>query len=424
MAFFRKRREKRQTKANFSGPGEWWQWLTSFGGLGLNTKSGPEINADSAMTSSAVFGCNRVISETIASLPVGVFQRTDTGREPAADHPLNEILKNRANEFQTAYEFQEQMASNVNLRGNSINFVQRNARGRVLQVIPLLPVDSVTMEIENGIIIYRWQPPANVNNIGEQKFLPSEIFHPKYLTRDGFWGLSPVEVVRESIGLDITARDYGAKFFGNDATPSTILSVPGTMKEDAEQRLKDGWEKAQGGDNQRGIAVMTGGIKVEQLGLSNEDSQFLETRGFQVGEVARIFRVPTQLLQFMDKASTFASAEQFFKSFVTYTVVPWIVRLENSMNLALLSDSDRRKGFFIKYIVEGLLRADAKTRAEFYASALQNTWMNVNEVREKEDLNPIPGGEIFQNPNITPGEPGQDDGDGDDDGTNTGTQDS
>jgi HK97 family phage portal protein len=406
MAFFGfGRKEKRE--AGWSGPGERWQWPFLFGSQGLPTRAGPVVNPDSAMRSSAVFACNRVISETIASLPRGVFKKTDDGgREPDPDHPVNIILKERANEVQTAFEFQELSVSLVNLRGNSVNFVQRSKGGEVLQLIPLLPLDSVTLEADGNRIVYKWTPPEDGRK--EQTFRPDEIYHPKYLTKDGFWGIGPVEVAREAIGLDIAARQYGEKFFGNDATPRIALSMPGVMKEDAAARLNESWEENQGGDGQRGVAVLEGGLKIETLGLSNEDSQFLETRGFSIEDIARFFRMPLQLIQRQDKASTFASAEQFFQSYVTYTVVPWVTRLENAMNQSLLTETERKAGLFIKFIVEGLLRADTKTRFGAYAMALQNRWMNVNEVRALENMNPIEGGEVFENPNITPGEAGDD----------------
>jgi HK97 family phage portal protein len=218
---------------------------------------------------------------------------------------------------------------------------------------------------------------------------------------DGLVGISPIAYHRNAIGLAIEAENFGSRFFKNSAKPSGVLEHPRTIGDEAQQRLRSHWQKTYGGQNHASVAILEEGMQFKPLSITNEDSQFLETRQFQIEEIARIFRVPAVLLQHSDKTSTYASSEQFFLSFTKYTLMPWLRRIESCINKDLFATGS---SYFAEFLCDALERADAKTRAEFYASALQNEWMNRNEVRERENLNKIDGGDVFRNPAINPQE--------------------
>ncbi|GAG33780.1 unnamed protein product, partial [marine sediment metagenome] len=210
------------------------------------------------------------------------------------------------------------------------------------------------------------------------------------------------------------AEDHGISYFQNGARASGIAKLPGMLKEAAKNELKKSIQEGMTGDNKFKVLVFEQGMEWQQVSLTNEDSQYLETRNFQVADIARIFRVPLVLIGHQDKAPTYASNEQFMLSFVTHTIRPWVVRIEQSANKALLTEEER-KTFFWKFKIEGLLRGDTKTRYEGYASAIQARWMSPNEVRALEDMNPRDGGDEFLNPAIDPNKQG----DKPDDGTGT-----
>ncbi len=364
----------------------------------LRTHAGKTVNADSALYSAAVVACVRVLAETIASLPCQVFKkRKDGGKDNADGHWLYPLLHDAPHPFLTSFEFREMLMGHLNLRGNSYCFKETMASGQILSLTPLRP-DNMTPEVskDGKSLIYRYQ-----DDIGKTiEFEQDEIWHLKGLSSDGIIGLSPISLAREAIGLALAAEDYGARFFANDARPGGILKTPGSPKEDAVDRLKKGFEEATTGANRHRPMVLTGGLEWQQLGLSQADSQFLETRRFQIEEIARIFRVPTVLIGHYDKAATYASAEQFMLSFVIHTVRPWVVRWEQSINKNLLTERDRKDGYFAEFNLSGLLRGDTAAQATAISTYITARVMNPNEARSLLNMNPYPEGEEFKNPAI------------------------
>ena len=375
-------------------------WPNIFAKLfGFETVAGVTISPDNAMQLSAVYACVRVIAETIASLPLMIYQHTkDGGKEAKPKHPLYPILHNAPNSLQTSFEHREMYMGQTLLRGNAYDYISRDRADRILELIPLDP-SKITIWIEKGKKKFEYKP----QNEKEKWFAQNEVWHKKGLSLDGYVGISPIEKAKEVFGLSKAQEEYGARFFRNNARPSGILKTPAILKTEQQEKLKESWQDAFTDENQQKVALMMGDLSWEQVSLSNEDSQFLESRTFQIEEIARIFRVPSILIGHPDKTMTYASAEQFMLSFVVHTIRPWLVRLEQSMNQSLLSESDRKKGIFIEHKVEGLLRGDIKSRYEAYAIARQNTWMNANEIRRLENMNPREGGDIYENPNIATG---------------------
>lgn len=373
--------------------------LAKLEGMSITSEAGVNVTSDSAMQTSAVYAAVRVIAESVASLPLLVYQRLNSGgKERVPNQNIYKILHGRPNSFQTAFEFWEMVTAMLCLRGNAYLFKGKTGDNKIKELLPL-QVDNVMPEQQSD-----WSIEYHVNS-GDGRllgtFTSNEIMHIRGLTLDGIMGISPIAYHRNAIGLTIEANDYGARFFKNSARPSGIIEHPKTLGPEAYERLKRDWKQQYGGKNTAETAILEEGMQFKPVTMTNEDGQFLETRQFQIEEIARIFRVPAVLLQHADKTSTYASSEQFFLSFTKYTLMPWLRRIESCVNKDLFPATSN---YFAEFLVDALERADAKTRSEFYASALQNEWMSRNEVRERENLNRISGGDEFRNPAINPQE--------------------
>lgn len=383
-------------KRGVDNPEHWIVKLTER----LGSFAGVAVTPQTALQTSAVFACVRVISETIGSLPLKIYKRqADGGKKEAVDHPLYKPLHSNPNFWQTRLEYFETVSGHLCLRGNAFSFTPRDQANRIQAFIPLNP-DRMDLKVEgtSAAPIFRYEYRAQ----GSEKpitFSQDEIWHIKGLSSDGYEGLSPLQQAQNAIGLAIASEKHGSKWFANGARPSGIAKYPGKLKEDSAKRLKDSLQTAMSGDNVFRMILLEEGLDFTPIGISNTDSQFLETRQFQVEEIARIFRVPCVLIGHPDKTMTYASVEQLMLSFVVHTIRPWCSRIEQSINKVLLDNSDR---YFAEFRLEGLLRGDTKSRYESYASALQNEWMTKNEVRSLENMNPVEGGDVFKNPAINP----------------------
>jgi len=340
-------------------------------------------------------------------LPLMVYMRQDEGKKLATNHPLFPILHNSPNPWQTAFEFFEMQTGHCALRGNAYNVIVRSNDNQIKGFVPLNP-DRMQVDVEGDFdepqIIYKYTPDPNIS--GQSQSTPiiyrqDEIWHLKGLSGNGIVGYSVMQKAQEAIGLAAAAEKHGSKYFANGARPSGIAKTPKRLAEDARKNLRESIGNAISGDNVFKVLLLEEGLEWTQIGINNVDSQFLETRKFQVEEIARIFRVPTNLIGHTDKTATFASAEHFDIAFVKHCIRPWLVRIEKSINKNLFGEKQGRK-YFAEFKVDGILRADTKSRYEAYASALQNVWMTRNEVRALENLNPVDGGDEFKNPTINP----------------------
>lgn len=365
-----------------------------------NTSAGKPVNEHTAMQMTAVYSCVRILSETLAGLPLHVYRYNDSGgKEKYLKHPLYKLLHDEPNPEMTSFAFRETLMSHLLLWGNAYAQIIRNARGEVIALYPLMPNKMTVDRDSKGRLFYLYSRTIDdAPTLGDdsQVYLaPSEVLHIPDLGFDGLIGYSPIAMAKNAVGLAIATEEYGAKFFANGAAPGGVLEHPGTIKDP--QKVKESWNAAyQGSQNAHRVAVLEEGMKYQPIGISPEQAQFLETRKFQINEIARIFRVPPHMLADLEKSS-FSNIEQQSLEFVKYTLDPWVVRWEQSMCRALLMESEKPI-VFIKFNVDGLLRGDYVSRMSGYATARQNGWMSANDIRELENLDRIPaefGGDLY-----------------------------
>ena len=363
-----------------------------------NTTSGKTVTERSAMQMTAVYACVRILSEAIAGLPLHLYRyKPDGGKEKAIDHPLYLLLHDEPNPEMSSFVFRETLMTHLLLWGNAYAQIIRNGRGEVIALYPLMPNKMSVERNESGQLYYQYL--RSVDEPGGKSetviLLPSDVLHIPGLGFDGLVGYSPIAMAKNAIGLAIATEEYGSKFFANGAAPSGVLEHPGTIKDP--QKVRESWMSQFGGSQNSGkIAVLEEGLKYTPISISPEQAQFLETRKFQINEIARIFRVPPHMLADLEKSS-FSNIEQQSLEFVKYTLDPWVIRWEQSIQRTLLTPAEK-KDYFVKFNVEGLLRGDYQSRMSGYATARQNGWMSANDIRELENLDRIPaeeGGDLY-----------------------------
>lgn len=361
--------------------------------------AGKNVSERSAMQMTAVYACVRILSEAVACLPVHLYKYNDAGgKEKASEHPLYHLLHDEPNPEMTSFIFRETLMTHLLLWGNAYAQVIRNGKGEVIALYPLMPNKMSVDRDEQGQLYYTYQRSTDEAATMEGSTVvlrPSDVLHIPGLGFDGLVGYSPIAMAKNAIGLAIATEEYGAKLFANGAAPSGVLEHPGTIKDPA--RVREAWMSQFGGSANSGkVAVLEEGMKYTPISISPEQAQFLETRKFQINEIARIFRVPPHMVGDLEKSS-FSNIEQQSLEFVKYTLDPWVIRWEQSLARALLSE-DEKKEYFFKFNVEGLLRGDYASRMTGYSTARQNGWMSANDIRELENLDRIPaeeGGDLY-----------------------------
>ncbi len=347
-----------------------------------STNAGKLVNPRNAVQVSAVYACVRVIAETIASLPVGVYEETDGGTRKAKEHPLYRLLHDEPNSEMTSFVMREVMLSHLLLWGNSYTQIIRSGKNNIVGLYPLLP-DRMTVDRDaKGKLTYTY-----ITTEGQQVNLrPTDVLHIPGLGFDGIMGYSPIALEKNAIGLGIAAEEYGSTFFKNGARPSGVLTHPNTVKDP--KRLRESWNAAYGGSSNGGkVAVLEESMTFTPISIPNNEAQFLETRKFQVEEICRIYRVPPHMIGDLSR-STFSNIEHQSIDFAVHTIRPWLVRIEQAMNRALFSENEKGR-FYVQFNIDGLMRGDYKSRMEGYAIARQNGWMSANDIRGLENLNPI-----------------------------------
>ena len=344
--------------------------------------AGKSVTARTAIQVPTVYACVRVIAETVASLPLHLFEEKETGSDKAMKHLLYRLLHDEPNPEMTSFVFRETLLSHLLLWGNAYCQIVRNGRGQITALFPLLPERMTVDRDTKGNLSYTYTTTEGKT----VQIHPVNILHIPGMGFDGIVGYSPVAMERNAIGLGMAAEEYGSRFFSNGATPSGVLTHPNTVKNPA--ALRQSWNAAYGGNANAGrVAILEEGLKFERISMPNNEAQFLETRKFQVSEICRIFRVPPHLVGDLEHA-TFSNIEHQSISFGMHTIRPWLVRLEQGMNRALLSESEKGH-FYVRFNMDGLLRGAHKERMEGYAIARQNGWMSANDIRELESMNPI-----------------------------------
>ncbi len=363
------------------------------------TTSGKAVTERSAMQMTAVYSCVRILSEAVAGLPLHLYKYTDSGgKAMALDHPLYYLLHDEPNAEMSSFVFRETLMTHLLLWGNAYAQIIRNGKNEIVALYPLMPNKMSVDRDENGRLYYtyyRGSDEAIKNKDFSVTLQPSDVLHIPGLGFDGLVGYSPIAMAKNAIGMAIACEEYGAKFFANGAAPGGVLEHPGTIKDP--QRVRESWQSTFGGSgNANKIAVLEEGMKYTPIGISPEQAQFLETRKFQINEIARIFRVPPHMVGDLEKSS-FSNIEQQSLEFVKYTLDPWVIRWEQSIQRSLLS-KDEKAVYFVKFNLEGLLRGDYQSRMNGYAIGRQNGWMSANDIRELENLDRIPaedGGDLY-----------------------------
>ena len=361
--------------------------------------AGKHVNERSAMQMTAVYSCVRILAEAVAGLPLHLYKYTEEGgKEKAVDHPLYLLLHDEPNPEMSSFVFRETLMTHLLLWGNAYAQIIRNGKNEVVALYPLMPNKMSVDRDERGQLYYTYQrsnEEAPTMKGSSVILKPSEVLHIPGLGFDGLVGYSPIAMAKNAIGMAIACEEYGAKFFANGAQPGGVLEHPGTIKDP--QRVRESWQSTFGGSgNANRIAVLEEGMKYTPIAISPEQAQFLETRKFQINEIARIFRVPPHMVGDLEKSS-FSNIEQQSLEFVKYTLDPWVIRWEQSIMRSLLTPEEK-KTLYVKFNLEGLLRGDYQSRMNGYAIGRQNGWMSANDIRELENLDRIPteeGGDLY-----------------------------
>lgn len=364
-----------------------------------SSSAGKAVTERSAMQMTAVYACVRILSEAIAGLPLHLYRHnSEGGKEKAVDHPLYRLLHDEPNPEMSSFVFRETLMTHLLLWGNAYSQIIRNGKGEIVALYPLMPNKMSVNRDANGRLYYEYTrstEEAPTMKGSTVQLSPADVLHIPGLGFDGLVGYSPIAMAKNAIGLAIATEEYGSKFFANGAQPSGVLEHPGTLKDPS--RVRDSWQSTFGGSgNANKVAVLEEGMKYTPISISPEQAQFLETRKFQINEIARIFRVPPHMVGDLEKSS-FSNIEQQSLEFVKYTLDPWVVRWEQSIQRTLLRPEEKRD-YFVKFNVEGLLRGDYQSRMNGYATARQNGWMSANDIRELENLDRIPaedGGDLY-----------------------------
>lgn len=364
--------------------------------FGMST-SGKRVTPYNAMQLTAVYACVRIIAETVASLPLNIYRYSDEGKVKDYKHPLYRLLHDEPNPEMTSMVFRETMMHHILTTGNAYAQIIRNGFGDVVALYPLLPNK---MQVERSSIDKKIYYRYSTDTEGQVILSNDDVLHIPGLGFDGIIGYSPIAICRNAIGLSIAADEFGSSFFESGARPTGILEHPGQLKEP--EKVREAWESTYGTGKHR-TAVLEEGMKYQQISISPDEAQFLETRKFQVNEICRIYRVPPHMVADLEKSS-FSNIEQQSLDFVQNTITPWLVRIEQNMQRQLLLLHDKGS-VFIKHNINGLLRGDFKTRMDGYAVGRQNGWYSVNDIRELEDMNKIPteegGDDYLCNGNMT-----------------------
>jgi len=363
--------------------------------LSLNTIF-PDANVfdtDKALTLTAVWCAIRLLAESVSSLPISVFTKQANGDKlEDTKSPIYNLVKFKPNYYQNKITFFEFIMLSICTEGNSYVQIVRNNSGTPVQLICLSP-SNVTVVVNNNELFYQVDGGSVLDS--------SDVLHFKTITDDGVTGLSPIDQCAKALNWGVSLEEFGSTFFSNGAKPSSILQTDRALSDTALQRLKTSFNNTYGKlKNSNSTIVLEEGLTFKPISISPEQAQFLSSRQFSIEEVARIFNVPPHMLKDLSKSS-FNNIEMQSQEFVTYTLMPYITRIEQEMNLKLFRTNELGKTF-IEFNVNGLLRGDVKSRTEAYKTAITNGYMSINEVRQKENMNSIDGGDKhFMQMNMT-----------------------
>jgi HK97 family phage portal protein len=363
-------------------------WDYESGGWASSNRnpSGVRVDAETALRSTVVLACIRVLSTSVAGLPLHLYRRLPGGgKEIAREHPLYRILHTQPNSWQTSFEWREQMMLHLLTTGAAFD-EKVYTGGQISEIVPLHPSRMKVEQIETGRLRYTYREASGSSTVYTQ----DAIMSVRGMSDDGVNGMSMIELARDAIGLARACEIHGATFFGNGARPGVILSTDQMLSPEAAENTRNQWERAhRGPDRSNRTAVLQGGLKVSELGGNNQESQFLEARRFQVEEVCRIWGIPPHLAGDLSRSS-YSNIEQQSLDYVQNGLMPWLRRIESAIARDLLDGDDE---YFAEFDTRGALRADAAGRATYYNTLWNLGVASVNEIRSWENMNPVEGGD-------------------------------
>lgn len=357
-------------------------------------KSGATVNKDTALEVSVVYRCVKLIAEGLAMVPLKVHQSVGDNINTATDHDLYWLLAKKPNEFQTSFEFREQIALHLALTNSA--FVFKNiVRGKVVELLPYPPNVVTIVKHPDMSISFK----VRVDGGKEIPIPADQMWYIKGMTWDGTTAIEPVKVAREAIGLALATEEHSSRMFSNGARVGGILSTDGKLDAEQVKQLRDSWNETQGGTAKAfKTAILSGGLKWTPLGFQSDEAQLIESRRNQVEEICRFFGILPIMVGFADKTATYASAEAQFTAHVIYSLMPWYRRLEDSIDVNLIGINQVKQGYYAKFNASALLRGSVKDRGAFYTQMYNVGALNPNEIRALEEMNPYDGGEKYRVP--------------------------
>jgi HK97 family phage portal protein len=363
---------------------------------GPATATGRRVSTEGALANVTVYACVRLIAESVGMLPLILYRRLEPrGKERATSHPLYTLLHQAPNREQTPIELLENMAGHIALWGNAYCEIEFDGAGRRVGLWPLRP-DRMTVEVDgDNQRVYIYQLPS-----GEYVTLPRyRVWHVRGWGTEAWTGKSPIALSREAIGLGLATEAYGARFFGNDSRPGGVLRHPAKLSNEAAKRLRDSWNAAhQGLDNSHRVAVLEEGVEWQQIGIPPEEAQFLETRKFQETQICQIYRVPPHMIGITERSTSWGTGiEQQSIGFLTFTLMPYLLRISQSVSRDLMTPAERRE-LFAEFLTPALERSDIQARYAAYNTGRTGGWLSVNDIREMENMNPIENGDVYLQP--------------------------
>lgn len=371
------------------------------------------VTPESALRVATVYACVRILSEAIASVPLFLYRRNGDDKEKATDHPLYRVLHHRPNPYQTSFDFRDQLQTSLGLRGVAYAEIVVTPRGRV-QLIPLHPDTVEARLMDDFSVAYRvWEKGRS------RILLQDEVLRIPYMVKDGVEPISPVKAQRDAIGGAIASQNYTAAFFRNGGRPPGWLEHPSHFQDDeARRRFRAKFSEQFSGGNAGQTPLLENGVKYNAVTVTNEDAQLLDLRKYSTAEISRIYRVPLVLLSETEKSTSWGTGiEQFMLAFVTHTLRPWFVRWEQSLSRDLLTEEEQDEYFF-EFNIDALLRADLLSRYRAYEIGRRGGWLSANDVRARENMNKIEGGDEYGDVNVNapkePADPKADDPKADD----------
>ena len=370
--------------------------VASWFGGGTQTAAGMVVTPETAMQLSAVYACVRILATALASLPVKPYrEKADGGREAVKTHPLYNLLRWQPNGWLTSFEWREMLMGHVLLRGNAYSYKEYRGDGALAALIPLHPDRTTPFWAPNGKVAYRYTDRDGTQHV----YLQEEVLHIRGMSNDGLAGMSVIGNLRETIGLTLAAEQFGGRYFGNGTVVSGVLQTDEQLSDAAYERLKQDWANRHAGVyNAHRPAILEEGLKWQSLTVNPEDAQFLETRKFQVSEICRIFGVPPHMVADVSGSTSWGTGiEQQGIGFVVYALQPWLVRWEQAMKRDLLAGKSSQH-LYVEFNVDGLLRGDSKARADFYKALFGMGAISSNEIRAKENMNPVAAGNRYYVP--------------------------